>query len=335
MLLNPSSIQPVERTPPSPPRPSPHSITYPQVSPPNFLLPPPPAPFLPVAPCSSGGSSSKSRLPPSFGLPAPHSATAQGALATVFRVSPLRPSPAACASQRLHPYAPAGPRVSRCSRLPLARTPPVRAPRHLHSEPAKSRVRRVAPVPTARVPHPAAPPSAVPRPPPPHTLSPRPRCPPPRRPSRVPLPPRPGGPPPPRRAGRRAQVDARALRGDEPRHTLTRRPAPRAADWLPAGWRGPDWLAPRAGRASFTVGSTAAWMLLGPSAAPRSVEPARRGGAGRGHRRSRSAAHPGPAAKGSLGSRPQRVAAGGAQRAMRGRGPRRGARGSRGPQRRR
>lgn len=68
-------------------------------------------------------------------------------------------------------------------------------------------------------------------------------------------------------------------------HILTSGPASRAADWLPAGRSGRDWLARRGGRARFTVGSTAAWMLLRPVAAPGSLEPERPGGAGRGNRR--------------------------------------------------
>lgn len=108
-------------------------------------------------------------------------------------------------------------------------------------------------------------------------------------------------------------------------------PAPRAADWLPAGWPGPGWLAPRGRRSRFTVGSTAAWMLLGPAAAPRSEEPERPGGAGRGA--PPGAAAPPTPARGR--GQPGVAAAGGGQRAMRGRELRRGARGSRGPQRRR
>lgn len=300
----------------------------------------------------------------------PHSPSPQYSPITLFHVSTLSPPLIACTAHRHHPYppptAPLPPSLSPC--LPALRTSQPRVlacplptsssqqlvfpcPLYLpcpsgpqctpNCVPVSSLPRSFAP-PRTRLPCPPSsvlPTSSYPRAPaqrpspsasrsstPLQTLQPG---------IRVLLPAHPGFPRPCAAwVGAPRWMRARCVETSAG-HTLTRRPASRAADWLPAGWRGRDWLPPRAGRARFTVGSTAAWMLLDPAAAPRSVEPERRGGAGRGHRRSLSAAHPGPAAKGSLGSWPQSVASGGGQRAMRGSGMQRGARGSRGPQRRR
>lgn len=146
----------------------------------------------------------------------------------------------------------------------------------------------------------------------------------------------PGAPRPPRSPG------GCARRGDG-RHTLTRRPASARRGLAPRGMAGADWLGPRGRRSRFTVGSTAAWMLLGPAAAPEERGAGAAGWAGGGASRSRSRRPPGPR-PGQPGSRGRawwlRAAdkgpcgAAGAERGRAGWGMRGGAGRAPGPQRR-
>ncbi|XP_047549590.1 vegetative cell wall protein gp1-like [Lutra lutra] len=150
--------------------------------------------------------------------------------------------------------------------------------------------------------------------------------------------PQPSAPPGPRAReprGRRAQVDARAWRGDELAHPSPPAPPPAPPIGSPRAGRAPvgsrraaagpvsRWVAPQRGCCSV------------PPRPPGARSRSGRAGPGGGHRREPLLRPPRPAAEGSPGSRPHRAAAGGGQRAMRGRELRRGARGSRGPQRRR
>lgn len=153
---------------------------------------------------------------------------------------------------------------------------------------------------------------------------------------RSPGPPQPQDPASPRCAGRRAQVDARALRGDQRRaHPNT--PAPPPAPWIGS---------PQAGRARIgsrgaVAGPVSRWVAPQrgccsvPPRPPGAWSPSGQAGPGGDTAGSSSAAHPVPSAKGSPGPRPHPGAAGGGQRAMQGRGTRRGARWSGGPRRRR
>lgn len=142
--------------------------------------------------------------------------------------------------------------------------------------------------------------------------------------------PAPRVPAPPRRAARRAQVDARAARGDG-RRAHPNPPAPPPASRIGSRWAG---RAPIGGRRAAAGSRWVAPQRGCCSVPPRpgSVEPERPGG-GRGSRELRRRP-PGPRPR-QAGVAAAPLAAGGGQRAMRGRGLRRGARGSRGPQRRR
>ncbi|XP_007466048.1 PREDICTED: collagen alpha-1(III) chain-like [Lipotes vexillifer] len=140
----------------------------------------------------------------------------------------------------------------------------------------------------------------------------------------------------PRCAGRRAQVDARALRGDQRRaHPNT--PAPPPAPWIGS----PQACRARIGSRGAAAGPVSRWVAPQrgccsvPPRPPGAWSPSGRAGPGGDTAGSRSAAHPVPSAKGSPGPRPHPGAAGGGQRAMQGRGTRRGARWSGGPRRRR
>lgn len=74
-------------------------------------------------------------------------------------------------------------------------------------------------------------------------------------------------PQPPHTQARGRRRPGECARREDHRHTLTRRPAFEHHGLVVRGLAAADWLGLRGRRSRFTVGSTAAWMLLGPAAA--------------------------------------------------------------------